>query len=57
MVLAHLELRRFTQDVALVEADVQTEESSNRTQYILQRDHGVWKVTGPAVVDEVPSPS
>jgi tetratricopeptide (TPR) repeat protein len=54
-VLAGLELRRFTEDVALVEADVKTDGSSTRTQYILQRDHGAWKVMGPAVVDEVPS--
>ncbi len=55
MVLVQLELRRFTEDVALVEADVQTEGASNRTQYILQRHEGVWKVMGPAAVDEVQS--
>jgi hypothetical protein len=54
MVLVHLELRRFNEDVALVQADVQTEGSSKQVQYVLQRSQGVWKVTGPAVVDEVP---
>ena len=55
LTLIHLELRRFDEDVALVEADLQTEGSSRRIQYVLQRHQGIWRVMGPAVVDEVPA--
>jgi tetratricopeptide (TPR) repeat protein len=51
-VLVHLELRRFSEDVALVEANVRTEGSSQRVEYVLQRYQDVWKVMGPAVVAE-----
>ena len=56
MTLVGIEVRRFTRDVALVDAEVQTEGSPARTQYVLQRDRGGWRVSGPAVVEEAPTP-
>jgi tetratricopeptide (TPR) repeat protein len=54
-VLVGLELRRFNGDVALVEADVQTEGASRQTEYVLQRHQRIWKVMGPAVVAKEPA--
>jgi hypothetical protein len=46
-----VELLRFDDSVALVEANVAAAGASERIQYVLRRDQGVWKVMGPAVVD------
>ena len=51
MTLGHVEPLRVDDAAALVEANVQRAGASERIQYVLRRDQGVWKVMGPAVVD------